>query len=625
MKDHLTHRLWMLALSLMTEIIAGPVALLFSISDVEKNEKYAFRMSQTILHFLSSAYPVMLVIIAVVGAAIVAIGGFYYLLQPQATDLYHSLPVKREKLFSAVYLNGILIWAVPLLINWLLVTILSAAFIPGEYLGKAIGYCFGVLPLVLIAFLLVYHLFLTGTMLSGNVLCALLSSGILGTFVLGCWGTWIILMEAFCYSFVALGEELPCIYWLSPLVTPFALVASYSRGSGWKDLLAELPVSLIGSILLIALLLLAAVMLYNRRKSEQSISGLVSRPAQILMSIPTGLISGTIIARFVVELRYDSGSPFWEGFFCLFCSVLSVFLLNLAFLRSFRAVFAKKLRLILIPVATLGIYLVFRAGLIPYENILPDASNIQSARVYSIYPFYESNYAYDIRDQNELERDSVLLEDPELIRGLCEAGVSFNKLRRSMGIHPFGGGYIYTEADAEPDPSLTYYTTVEIRVKRRFGGTFSRTYQIPETSAEVIRPLVESRAYQEKFYPMALGHKPMPDSVIADWYDVQGDTWRTIDLPPAQIDDVLAAYSRDFAIHHTLEELDINRRSEGEETSASLQLEIQYMDETKESYDSWDYINIPSSFSETRDLVETLCREYVEENKEYYQNNSYYQ
>ncbi len=636
MAENLRHRLWMVALSAVTELIAGPIAILFAVSGIEKNEYYERSLSQAILHFISDTYAGMLVVIAVVGAAIVAIGGFSYLLHPGATDLYHSVPVKREKHFTAIYLNGLLIWAVPLVLCWLTVMILGAVFIPEEYLSHVFRYCFSDLALATLAFLLTYHLFLVCTMLSGNVLCALLSSGILGTVVVACWGTYYLLMQAFTFSFAEAGEELQYLLWMSPLAAPFGILMSYTDGNTWSNVLQHLSFTLAGSILMIALLLFLAIRLYKVRKSEQATSGLNSMLVQLLISIPVGFLCGAVLARFIVEIRYSMAILFWEIFCCLLGSFLSVLLLNLSFLRSFRAVWKRKLRLILIPVGTLIIYLIFRAGLIPYDNVIPRQENIVSAHVARIYPFAENGYSTSYYDTGVYEYDNryvVPIEDPALIEQIIREGVAYNKLRRELGVTPYLGGYNSIDDSiieaSNGDGSFRYYATVEIKVERRFGGIFTRTYSLPESSLESIRAIVESRAYQEKMYPLATGRLDLPDYVEADWYDAAADTWRYIEIQPRQIADVIGAYRRDFSLHNTLEELDTETESIGDETEdpeIHIQLELRYESEDNGWNDGYNYITIPLSFTETNTLVDEICREYIRENIEYYQgDDSYYQ
>ena len=127
LKEDLSRRLWSIALSILTFFFALPVSLCVMISNQRGSivdnpyavlareilEIYAkrsiFRHYQNMVGPGSAGLTLLLSLLAVV----LAISGFAWLFSSKQTDFYHAMPIRREKLFGVVLLNGILIAAVP--------------------------------------------------------------------------------------------------------------------------------------------------------------------------------------------------------------------------------------------------------------------------------------------------------------------------------------------------------------------------------------------------------------------------------------------------------------------------------------------------------------------------------
>ncbi|HOO28347.1 MAG TPA: hypothetical protein PLU43_07765, partial [Lachnospiraceae bacterium] len=110
-------------------------------------------------------------------AVLLAITGFAYLFSKKKVDLYHSIPVKREKLFMASYLSGILIYLGMYAVKTAAVIMVAAG---RGFFTKEAGmvYLHTVLGNV-IHFLLIYHVIIIAVMLTGNLLVSIAASGVL--------------------------------------------------------------------------------------------------------------------------------------------------------------------------------------------------------------------------------------------------------------------------------------------------------------------------------------------------------------------------------------------------------------------------------------------------------------
>ena len=117
MKEDLKSRLWAVCLIGLGFFFLYPIWVAFAAGDIENFQTFDKGIewySQEVTGWLSFENG-MTVFVMMLTVLICGLSGFSYLNSRSKVDFYHSLPVKREKLFIANYINGILILAVPYL------------------------------------------------------------------------------------------------------------------------------------------------------------------------------------------------------------------------------------------------------------------------------------------------------------------------------------------------------------------------------------------------------------------------------------------------------------------------------------------------------------------------------
>ena len=236
-KEDLRRRSWMLALSCLGSVLAFPILFLLLNGDYIQSytnrgvEKLAY-LSQAYANFFSRTGTVSQGIILYAGAAIVSIFGFRYLYSRKMVDTYHSLPVKRNRLFIVTYVNGLLIWLLPMLLSMvttlLMMLINLLRFGIADQFGKVILSALSTLPFYLISFLTVYHFCLICVMLSGNAFNAICTSAVGGTIVSIMYGIVLGFCGTFFDTFVELNIDIGDVAWASPLVSPVIILADAS-------------------------------------------------------------------------------------------------------------------------------------------------------------------------------------------------------------------------------------------------------------------------------------------------------------------------------------------------------------------------------------------------------------
>lgn len=147
-REDMKRRVWSIALSMLSFF------LLFTVVCAMEVSNYAYRIEivgkfdpnvkewihEQIISFIGPANELVLMI-TMVCAVICGLSGFFYLHSKKKVDLFHSIPVRREKLFAATFINGLLIYIIPYLIIYI-----SSLF---RYLYIHFSYLFVIYKLIL--------------------------------------------------------------------------------------------------------------------------------------------------------------------------------------------------------------------------------------------------------------------------------------------------------------------------------------------------------------------------------------------------------------------------------------------------------------------------------------------
>lgn len=110
---------------------------------------------------------IFLLLLVVVSAFCLGMTGYMYLYSKEKTDFYHSLPLKRERMYFVPYVSGILIFVLPYLLNLLLA--LLAGAVKGTFPEGAVSMAFGAFLNHIVFFLVFYHVAILAVMLTGNL------------------------------------------------------------------------------------------------------------------------------------------------------------------------------------------------------------------------------------------------------------------------------------------------------------------------------------------------------------------------------------------------------------------------------------------------------------------------
>ena len=542
------HKLWMLALSCLGSFLALPVAFLMSNRGYMSRIYNASgttpqeRLQHYYINFFTSEAVVLLGIVLTIGALVAGIWGFRFLYSRKMVGLYHSAPVKRSRMFFVVYLNGLIIWLLPMLAAMILTLILVFANMVSvgavSLFGSVAVVALKLLSVVIFCFLCMYHLFLVCVMISGNAFNAFYTSILLGTGVAALYGTFYLLSDAFLDTFIAPVIGWDRVLWASPLAGSYFLLNDFSNSSASAYLFGISQSSLdhpyvlwIGTLLVMFFNLWMARRLYLKRPSELAEHGVDRKCAQGILRISftiTAALYGAMIFLWIL----DKDAIGWQIFGLLLCGCLAFGITDIILHMNFRSFFAHKLQMGITLAVSCFLFLVVAFDLTGFDSRVPAKDSIESTRIY-LYSFTDSSYPFHF----------------------TEDGIAYSSQDRSSGQSFENIDLLYPLleklTDKEHREADSWSTSIAIYAETAF-GSFNRQYRLLDSDLELLRPIVESKEYLEAFYPASCGLFPQPDKLNINtnlnYFSASTDHVE-------QIEAILDAYYADFQDHTTLESL----------------------------------------------------------------------
>ncbi len=308
--------------------------------------------------------------VTVIAAVLNSISEFWYLYSSKKVDFYHSIPVKRSRMFFSRMVTGVMFFAGPyLLMEFLTVCIGAMRGFFSLHLMKLAFYMF---LIHLICYLLVYFsivlvICLTGNFLMGG-LCFVgifLYGSVLSTLIAGYEESYFRTYSGILYGVCKVLKRD-----VSPYFLGSELVDKYGQG--------ELQGFLIPVLCVVLVLAAAAFFAYIKRPSERTGEALIYPFTQvvirILVVIPTGLGTGLFFSLFPANAP---SREIWEIFGLLVGVILSYGLLEIIYQMDFRKIFGHWIQLILCGVLAILIAAGFKTDVIRYDRYFPKSDQVE--------------------------------------------------------------------------------------------------------------------------------------------------------------------------------------------------------------------------------------------------------
>ncbi len=349
-------------------------------------------------------------------AAIIGMQGFSYLFDRRKVDMYHSVPVSKDRRFAVVYLNGIVIYLVANLSGMVLGTVIAASqgAVNMDVLANA-GLAF---VWNLFLFLAFYHMMMLAVMLTGNrfvTVCAYL------TFVLYEYGlkTQISALKRIFFNthseyYLGAEPKLSVIYDCTIHIWNIKNAQNAAAA-------AAIAMPIVAKWILIGTVFLALAYLAYKKRPSEAAGVAVAFPfmkpvAKVAVAIPVALLAG----RMVYDTSYENELLQIAGMLAgglIFCAAAEV-LFDFDIRSIFRHLPSSGVAL----AGILAIFCIFKWDIFGYDSYIPEQNKVESIAI-SADGYYD-NYRDENQQylgQGEFEKENMFLTDVSPVLALAES------------------------------------------------------------------------------------------------------------------------------------------------------------------------------------------------------------
>ncbi len=356
------------------------------------------------LGFSDNIYPIVFVLAAVIGMQ-----GFSYLFDRRKVDMYHSVPVSKNRRFAVVYVNGLVIYLTASLSGLALGMILSAAqgAVNGEVIASA-GLSF---VWHFFFFLVFYHMMILAVMLTGNrfVTGALFLMFALYEFLVSDMFEGLKGMFFDTYSVHFLQDEPKFSTFYDCIMNIWQIKNAPDAAAA-----AKIAMPLVAKWIGIAAVLLAlGWYAYKKRPSETAGKAVAHRFLEPVLKVAAAIPAAFLVGRVVYDTSYQNETLLVAGMLAggvILCAVMEVI-----YDFDIRSLFKHLLSSGIALAALLAIFCIFKWDLFGYDSYIPAQNKVESIAI-SADGYYDSYWDENQQymEQSKYESDHMFLTDIRL-------------------------------------------------------------------------------------------------------------------------------------------------------------------------------------------------------------------
>ena len=528
LKKDLGHRLWAVALIGLGCFFAYPVLAAMEASRIdtyatlEEGLQY-YNNSMQYMHTFGNG---MTVFITMAAALICGMSSFSYLNSRSKVDFYHSLPIRRELMYGANFISGILILAVPLTL-----ALVAAAFVAignGADAAALWPLVWSGLGLHLIYFILLYATVVLAMIMTGNLVVAFLGYVVFCSVVplaaAFSQGYFMIFFDTFmsesCWEFMENATR------ISPVMEYLFAVENYIEGDPAQIIRAVAILSVSG------VLALTGCFLYRKRPSEAAGKAMAFEVTKPVIRIILVLLFSVGMCTFFWGLQESLG---WAVFGAVCGAVIAHCIIEVIYHFDFKRLFSHPLQMAGCAAVSLLILFSFYFDWFGYDDYLPDASRVESASVdmtaFSGWVSYgetirREDGAYVWERQSESEPlYNMEIQDVDTVLKLAEAGIR--------------------DIDTEPEDG-EQFERINIAYTLKNGKKVYRSYYMNlDENMELLQAVYENEEFLQAVFPLM---RRSADSVSEVGYRPGGERKETrLDtLTQEELGQLLETYQQEF-------------------------------------------------------------------------------
>lgn len=378
--SNIKRRIWVIAIMLLILLVLGPLILLTSY----ENSGIYLTQNELIQNMISLLAPKWYreFVYTALFAVVIAFTEFSYVFSKKQLDLYHSVPVKREKMFLAQYVSGLTI-QISLMIVMLITFVLSAVI--GKYLTLDAwkNICltfFGDIVL----FLYFYNVAILAIMLTGNLIVGLMGTAVL-TFLFPAIVGVIDSLMNYCFVTHYFSSNIMRglsgkYYFLSPVSSLFRYITDCTEPDYIFTSVGQVIIYLLVVLLFSAIVFGIAFYIYKIRKTESAGISIAIKESEPFIRIPIVILGGLfcVIIMSGVMSEYLSG---WVWFSLISGCVFTHFIMEMIINIDYKAFFKNWLQMLVSVAVCFVIFAAFAFDFTKYDTYIPKKSDISKATV----------------------------------------------------------------------------------------------------------------------------------------------------------------------------------------------------------------------------------------------------
>ena len=387
-------RLWLIVIAILLFVIALPIytAMYINLTEATAENIGIIKMQESLYKEMTQWFEFGSgsTFWAVLFALPAGMQGFSYLYDRSKIDFYHSKPVKASQRFMTIWLNGVLIFALPYLVGSIFNLLLVAASGVMD-MTLFLTWCEGII-LTIGFYLSVYSIIILAVMLTGKPLISVMGVAVFLFYEMAVRALYMGMCSFSFHFFYGYSED----DWLIPWISPFKIVNLYGNEK------IGMVAAFVLFVAFAAAVLALAYWCYKKRPSELAGSAMIFHGIKpfikIGVAVPVALVAGLATAGL---MNYDpldgTGSPFFPILLGALFLLLACGLIQVIFEADIKGMVHKKCDIIISAVLTLAIMLIFRYDVFGYDNRVPALDKIESV---TIVTATDSRYSRQFYDEN---------------------------------------------------------------------------------------------------------------------------------------------------------------------------------------------------------------------------------
>lgn len=567
---------WLIS-SIILFLLIYPVQILMSLdaiaSYMKGEEEFYSRITEQFSSLISFGNGIMYVVIVIM-AFLLAMSGFWYVYSGVKTDFYHSLPIKREKLFLERYVTGILIFIVPYFIS--LILGYGAGIMKGAGTSGILNLCAKGFVTNVVLFLLLYNLAVLGVLLTGNLFTGVLAYGAFLIYGILLESTISLTKYTFFTTYIEnsrLSQSFEGKFGkLSPLYV-FDMILSNNKIS-MKDVSVVFGISVLFLVICMFVYKIRPTEAYHKSIAFKKLQPIIKVLVVLPVSACVGILSSEIVGQNFI----------WYVGGLLVTAVLLSFAMEFLYYLDIRECIRPKISTGLILGMLVIMAVALKLDLIGFDTYLPKESRVKNMSIY----INGLNSCYDYPEgAGEMYGTTSFLQNTRIkefdaIYQLAKKAVAIQKEDKRT-------------ANSEMTDSEELYFSVRYEMKN--GKEVYRGYCIPkdEENLKLIADIYDNWEFKRQVLPVEYVKEEKISSL--DIADLQSS--HTSELSKETIKSLFKTCKNEWE-SATYEQLS------NDKVLGFLRFNLDYDRENGDYYSGSRCVSVPvySSFQQTRKLLE---------------------